>query len=222
MSNVKYTEPSCLPAQPTGSDEPLVLEQAISRKWKAIGMTIFALLWNGITWSIGYLVIRDKVIVAMIFLALFALIGLLILFGAIYSILQLFNPTTVVVCSQSQVHPGSEFEISWLQKGNASRIKRLMIAIEAYEEASYRQGTTTRTEKSIFYSHLLVSTDVPDEIQSGFRIFELPLDTMHTFRGSKNKIEWTIRVHGDVPFWPDISDDFSIVILPPQVEKEAA
>lgn len=214
-SGAKYTTPTCLPPARTGPDEPLVLEQTVSRGLKAIGMVLFALFWNGITGTITYFAVADFSIIPLLFMSIFLLIGVLILLAAIHSVLQLFNPRTVAVCSHTYLQPGTEFEISWLQKGNSKRIRKLAITLEGKEQVTFRQGTKTRSETSVFFSERILETTDPAEIASGFRDCRIPANAMHTFDGNSNKIIWTVQVHGDIPFWPDILDDFTVVVYPP-------
>lgn len=221
-TGANYTTPTCLPKPRTGPDEPLVLEQTISRGLKAAGLIILALFWNGITGAIGFAVVKNFNLIPMIFIGIFLLIGMIILAGAVHSFLQLFNPKTVAVCSHTYLQPGSEFEISWLQKGNAKKIKKLIITLEGKEEVSYRQGTKTRTETSVFFSERILETSDPVEIASGYRDVKIPEESMHTFEASSNKISWTMQIHGEISYWPDILDDFTIVVYPPINEAIAS
>jgi hypothetical protein len=221
-TGANYTTPTCLPKPRTGPDEPLVLEQTISRGLKAAGLIILALFWNGITGAIGFAVVKNFNLIPMIFIGIFLLIGMIILAGAVHAFLQLFNPKTVAVCSHSYLQPGSEFEISWLQKGNAKKIKKLIITLEGKEEVSYRQGTKTRTETSVFFSERILETSDPVEIASGYRDVKIPEESMHTFEASSNKISWTMQIHGEISYWPDILDDFTIVVYPPINEAIAS
>lgn len=218
-SGVKYTTPTCLPPARTGPDEPLVLEQTVSRGLKAIGMVFLALFWNGITGTATYFAAKDFSIIPLLFTSIFLLIGVLILLGAIHSVLQLLNPRIIAVCSHTYLQPGTEFEISWLQKGNPKRIRKLAITLEGKEQVTFRQGTKTRTETSVFFSERVVETTDPSEIASGFRDCQIPENAMHTFDGVSNKIIWTVQVHGDIPFWPDILDDFTVIVYPPTKER---
>jgi hypothetical protein len=217
-----YTPPTCLPKSRTGPDEPLILEQTVSRGLKAGGLIFLALFWNGITGVVGFSILKNFQIIPMLFIGLFFVIGMIILAGAVHSFLQLFNPRTVAVCSHSYLQPGSEFEISWLQKGNAKKIKKLTITLEGKEQVSYRQGTNTRTETSVFFSERILETSDTADITSGFRDAKIPNQSMHTFEASSNKIIWTLQIHGEIPYWPDILDDFTIVVYPPTNEVAAS
>ncbi len=209
---------SVCPIEGEGPDEPMVLATKGSRIGTAIGSWFFALIWNGISWTVGYFVLKDFHWFAAIFFSIFALFGVAIFLFAIYSTLQIWNPQTTVVCSQRHLYPGSEFEISWLHQGNSSSIVELSIELEGQESATYRQGTTTRTDKNVFFKQTIVKTNEPNEIAAGFRVYHLPEDTMHTFESSKNSITWQIQVHGKIGFWPDILDAYSITIYPPMIE----
>jgi hypothetical protein len=39
---------------------------------------------------------------------------------------------------------------------------------------------------------------------------------MHSFVASRNEIQWKLRVKGTIGFWPDVKDDYPIVVLPSQ------
>ncbi len=218
-SQPEYTfDSGVCPEEPTGPDEPMQLATSGSRIGTAIGSWFFALIWNGISWTIAYFSMKDFSFFMGLFIGAFLLVGIATLLFAIYSTLQLWNPQTTVVCSQRNIYPGSEFEISWLHQGSSSSISELSIELEGQETATYRQGTTTRTDKSIFYKQTIAKTEEPSEISQGFSLVHLPEDTMHSFKSTRNSIIWQIRVHGKIRFWPDINDTYDITIFPPAIE----
>jgi Protein of unknown function (DUF3592) len=206
---------SVCPIEEDRPDEPLILAPKASRVGSAIGAWIFSIIWNAIAWTIGYFVFQDHQWFAMIFIGVFMIVGIAAIMGSIYCTLQIFNPRTSVVCSQRNLYAGSEFEISWLHQRNTSSISELLIELVGEESATYRQGTTTRTDKKAFFKQTIVQTNEPTEISNGFRLVSLPVDTMHSFQGARNAIVWRISVQGKIRFWPDIHDEFSITIYPP-------
>jgi hypothetical protein len=42
---------------------------------------------------------------------------------------------------------------------------------------------------------------------------------MHTFHSPKNKIVWTIHLHGSSPRWPDIEVEFPLTVLPHEIVR---
>lgn len=179
---------------------------------------IFAVIISGITGSIVYsLDLGTFSFGGWILLGVFSLMSLALVVSAIYKTLQAGNPRPTLVCSHRDWYPGTEVEISWLFSSNVNRISQLRISIEGAETVSYRQGTTTRTEKATFFNHTLVDTDDISSMTTGYALVALPADTMHTFIADRNKVEWALRVKGTIKNWPDIDDEFPVVVLPPQV-----
>ena len=197
-------------------DEPLVIQAAESRVAVAIGLWIAGLCWTGIISLIFMAVVQNRNWFPMIIIAVFFLVGIALLVFALYSTLQIFNPRPILACSQRDLYPGSEFELSWMFHGNAGKIQHLEIVLEGIEKVSYRQGTSTRTEEKPFFRKKIIDSDSPDSIAQGFELVAIPISTMHSFKSSNNAFTWQIRVLGKIAFWPDIRDRFEIVILAPK------
>ncbi len=101
-----YFDADVCPEEGNDPDDPLILKQEYSRSTVAIGVWFFALVWNGFIGFFLYLATSNGIpFFAMIFLGIFALIGVAILWGAIYKTLQVWNPLTTVVCSQRYLYP---------------------------------------------------------------------------------------------------------------------
>ena len=41
-------------------------------------------------------------------------------------------------------------------------------------------------------------------------------DAMHTFEAPHNKVLWAVHVHGEIGGWPDVEDEFPLVVTPPE------
>ncbi len=197
-------------------DEPLVIQAAESRVAVAVGLWIAGICWTGIVVLIGLAIVQNKNWFPMVILSVFFLVGIALMVFAFYSTLQIFNPRPILACSQRDLYPGSEFELSWMFRGDAKKIKHLEIVLEGIEKVSYRQGTSTRTEEKPFFRQKIVDIPTPEAIAQGFELVSIPLATMHSFKSSNNAFTWQIRVLGKIAFWPDIRDRFEIVLLAPK------
>ena len=51
-------------------------------------------------------------------------------------------------------------------------------------------------------------------MQSGNRDVTVPLETMHSFESSNNKVVWSIHLKGEIPKWPDIDDEYPLKVGP--------
>jgi hypothetical protein len=153
-------------------------------------------------------------ILAMILLTPFVLIGILLLFLLGLCILNLFNPRIYLSVSSGAVPLGGNINARWTFRGRPRRIRHLRISIEGAEKADYRRGTTNHTDTRVFARLPLVDTKDSHQIAGGQAQIKIPADLMHTFKARNNEILWKIKVHGDVPRFPDVADEFPITILP--------
>lgn len=203
------------PVEKGGPDEPLVMEPVVSRVTLAIVAWVLGLLFTGIAGTICFFTFNPNRWGSIICPGVFLLFGLTIDAIAILLTLKCFNPLPVLAMSQCNIYPGSEFEISWMFRGNAGAISKLNISLIGKEKVSYREGTKTRNEESTFFSQVVVDTEIPTEIANGFQLIELQPDTMHSFKSPNNEILWYVQVNGVVANWPDVDDAFPVTVLTP-------
>lgn len=207
-----------VPHETGESNEPLIIEPKMGRWMNLVGILLICCFWNGIVSVFLFSMFGDKngpPIFMVLFLTPFVLIGLGLMAAVVYTFLGLFNPKPVLVCSDRWLYAGSEFELSWMMKGNISRIRKLTVYLEGTESVTYRQGTSTRTENKLFYSLPVAELTDSESIAQSYHVVKIPDDAMHTFNATSNKIYWQVRFAGEIPWWPDVADTFEINILPP-------
>ncbi|HKS35601.1 MAG TPA: DUF3592 domain-containing protein, partial [Verrucomicrobiae bacterium] len=203
----------------TFSRGPVVLKPAASPRAKLIGSIFFAAFWNGIvsvfvfqafqSWQKG----RPEWFL-IIFLIPFVLIGLAIIAAAGYFLLALFNPRPVLTINSSAVPLGGTLDLQWRMTGRVEAIQRLRLFLEGREEATYRRGTSTCTDKEVFATVELADVTSQNDKRAGHCRFTIPADTMHSFESGSNKIVWSLNIHGNIRWWPDVKEEFPLVILP--------
>jgi hypothetical protein len=198
---------------------PAALRPSASPIGKVVGMLLVALFWNGLVsiflglawsrWKAG----EPEWFVAF-FMIPFVLVGLAMIGGVGYYFLALFNPRVHLTLVGTGIFPGSPLQLQWRVGGAAERIRKLRIVLEGREEATYRRGTSTSTDRSVFAEIPLFESSDPRQISEGRAQAQLPADTMHSFASRNNRIVWTLKVHGSIPRFPDVSDDYPITVLP--------
>ena len=109
---------------------------------------------------------------------------------------------------------GETIEIEWEVRGNCDRMTRFAILLEGREEATYRRGTRTTTEKSIFESIELVAMTRGKDMRRGRVKASIPAGSMHTFKSNSNKFIWQLHVQGEIPRWPDVNEEYEIEVKP--------
>lgn len=186
-----------------------------------VGLLV-ALFWNGIVsvflfqlianwrqghfeWFLG------------LFLIPFVGVGLLMIGYVFYSALAIFNPRPELTLSSGAIVLGQTIEMAWRFSGQSSSIQRLRIFLEGQEHARYRRGTSTYTDKETFAELPLIDSASFIDIGNGRGSLSIPADTMHSWDGGNNQIVWSLRVKGEIAWWPDVDETFVIQILPPPV-----
>jgi hypothetical protein len=195
-----------------------VIRTAGRARNRFIGITIFAVLWNGITWTIWYFVAgADSGGLGWggtIFFGLFQLVGLLLIAGVFHSFLGMFNPTMELILEPPSIRLAESMTISWAFQGRTDRIVKFTIELEGTEKATYRRGTDTHTDTHVFRVIPIYESQDRGMIREGSVPFTMPEFTMHTFTAGRNEIIWTLKVRGTINNWPDISEEFTVNVLP--------
>jgi hypothetical protein len=91
------------------------------------------------------------------------------------------------------------------------------------ESATYTRGTDTYTDKQEFVKRTVPipgRTFRAGETLAIDATFAVPPDGMHTFSGTKNKIEWLVRVEVRIARWPDVKEEYPVVVLADRVPDE--
>ena len=205
------------------ADVPVQLKPQLSPVGKVFGTLFFALFWNGIvsifvwqawkTWQAG-----DPDWFLTIFMVPFVLVGLAAFVAVGYMALALANPRPRITLSSGRTCLGDRLRIDWRFTGQSCRLHHLRIFIEGREEATYRRGTDTYTDREVFATLTLVDTANDWEIPKGSAEVTVPDDTMHSLNAPSNKIIWEIKVEGEIDRWPDVNQNFPIQIRPIRIE----
>ena len=51
-------------------------------------------------------------------------------------------------------------------------------------------------------------------IRGGQARVVLPAGLMHSWTAGHNKIIWSLHIRGDIPWWPDLKEEFPLTVLP--------
>jgi hypothetical protein len=204
---------------PANVGQPRVLKPQMSPVGKLIWMIVVTLFWNGIISVFVVMMIEgwrsgkgDGCLTA--FLVPFVLIGLLLIYGVFHQFLVLFNPRLDLTLSRGALVPGEPALLQWKIEGRAGRVKRLKIILEGREEATYRRGTDTVTDREVFATIVVVDTDQPMLVPQGSARVHVPDGTMPSFSADRNKIVWTLKADCEIPGWPDSNDEYEILVAP--------
>lgn len=173
---------------------------------------IAAVIWNSVVW--GFILGTHPDSGGKVILGVTGFIGVVIAGASIYLFLTLFNPKPILTLLGGSLRLGETVEIRYRFEGKPDRIARLFISLDAREEATYRRGTDTITDRSYFFDAVLMDTRERGDISTGTLRVSFPPGLMHSFEAANNKVKWTLRVRGDIPKWPDVDFEYPITVLP--------
>jgi hypothetical protein len=197
---------------------PVELKPAQSRGGALVAVVIFALFWNGIVSVFLVNIIGDAMRggaimwVFLVFLLPFVAIGLFMIGLAVRQTMALANPVARLTVNRGAFAPGETVELSWRFDGKAVRLNDVRLFLEGREEATYRRGTDTRTDKEVFATLEFAAVTGIGAGQPGTARLKLPERTMHSFKSKNNAVVWALRVKGGIAWWPDLDEEFAFSV----------
>lgn len=191
--------------------------------WAMLGFGLFAVLWNAVLLVLAINAGLDLVggrvdTLLLVLLVPFALVGAtgiaLFVRGLVLSTAV---GTTQVEINEHPLRPGGRYEVIVAQGGSGS-FRKLELAIAMEEQATFRQGTDTRSERLTVWSRA-VETWEQLQLSPGTRFearttLEIPATAMHSFASEHNAVRWLVVVRGRPVRWPAFQRTFPVVVMP--------
>jgi hypothetical protein len=199
------------------------LPPAQSPGWQLLAMTIFALLWTGMScvllvWAIrSHVAARPEWFLTVFLLPLWAVAAWSVRHLSRLIWLHTGMGLTTLEISEHPLIPGREYQVSLSQHGQIA-VKSLEVWLVCEEEATYRQGTDIRTEiRRVHQQRVSSHADFRIEPIAPFQasiVVPIPPAAMHSFHSPHNSVNWKLVVRGEVAHWPPFERGFPIVVYP--------
>lgn len=186
---------------------------------RILGTLFVALFWNGITSIFVYQVVQGwrtgaGDVFLTLFMTPFVLIGLALLVAVPHQMLAATNPRPRLELSSGRPRLGELERLDWSFRGSVARLTGFRIVLEGREEADYRRGTSTATDRNVFHREVLFESMQPQAMERGSLSFQVPAQSMHSFAAPNNRVIWALKLEGEIPRWPDIAEEFVLEVLP--------
>ncbi len=199
------------------------LPVATSARWAVIGSLLGCLFWNGaVAILLTMVTARHWSGEPDWFLTFFTLFAAAAGVGLIgYFLRQLLLATgigpTLVEISDQPLFPGEQYRLFLSQSGRI-KVNSLEIMLVCEEEATFRQGTDSRTETRRVYRQPLFRRE-EFEIRQGapFEVgceIDVPRGAMHSFRSDHNEINWKVVVAVSAAARPKFERSFPVIVFP--------
>lgn len=206
------------------------LQPSSGRIGPLIGILLIGAFWNGIV--AVFIVqaveqLRDGSAMGWflaLFLIPFVLIGALFVVGAFAAFANLFNPAVTILLDASLLRLGARVPLRWRIPGGP---RRLSITLHVREEATYKQGTSTTTDRADCHRAEVFVSDDPSTLRVGEGAAELRLPSHPTvappLAASNNKLVWQLVVRTRLPWRIPLEERFNLPVRgPASVEPPAA
>lgn len=195
----------------------------VSSAWALFATLTACILWNGIIAGFAAAAAHSHLEgrpdwFLTFFVIPFLVIGIgLILFFLRQLVLATGIGPTLLEISDHPIHPGRSYRFLLSQAGRL-KLNSLELLLVCEEEATYRQGTDTRTEacrvfqESVFRrENFEVRPGVPFEVECEW---VMPSGVMHSFTSEHNEVNWRLIVKGDAKGWPGFERSFPVIVYP--------
>ena len=93
-------------------------------------------------------------------------------------------------------------------------MSQVYISLQGQEKAVYQRGTSSHTDTEVFANFPLAHLTSPSEMYQGTAQLQLPGVSLPSFTAEHNKISWSLKVKGQIARWPDVDEEYPVVILP--------
>jgi len=125
--------------------------------------------------------------------------------------------STLVELSDHPLLPGRDYEAHVSQTGRLYA-RWFQVQIVCEEQATYQQGTDTRTATAVVHRQNVysarrfqISPGVPFEANFALAV---PAGAMHSFSAPHNAIKWMLVVRGRMARWPEFERRFPLYVYP--------
>ncbi len=191
--------------------------------WTLLGLGLFAVAWNtvlavlavgaGLDFATGRL---HWFLLAMLVPAGAVGCAAILLFTRAL-LLKTAVGTTQLEISDHPLRPGGRYDVL-LAQGGSGDLRELTVTLECEEQATFHQGTDTRSESLVVHREQLRGwRDIrvsPGTRFEGIAGVTIPAVAMHSFLSEHNAVRWRIRVHGIPARWPPFTRMFPIIVHP--------
>jgi hypothetical protein len=191
----------------------ILLKPKASPVAKFVGGLLVSIFWNGITWTGIYLVIQDKSWFVLLFLSLFALIGLAIIWFTVHSFFGLFSPRALLRLSHTPLALGESVELSWEFSGRIDKLRDLHLTLEGRDERDEGSGKNRRTHTNTFHTADIGRFTNINDLKSGAVLCTIPADQLPTDTEGGERVIWLIRLKAAVEFGADLNDEYPLTVV---------
>lgn len=189
----------------------------------SLALAIVCVAWNSLVAGFVYRVVRQHLDGEPNWLMTWLMVPFVLAGGwTIYELVRQILLTTAIGMTRIEISdhplfPGRSYQVNVSQSGRLY-VRWFQIQLICEEQATFQQGTDTRTATSAVHRETVFSQR-KFNISPG-RPFEamfslvLPPGAMHSFSARHNAVRWALVVRGRMAHWPEFERRFPLYVHP--------
>lgn len=199
-----------------------------SPAWNLLAFLLACLAWNGILSIFVTVAVKshfegEPEWFLTFFSIPLALVGLILVYGFVrHLLLTTVIAPAIVEISEHPLFPGRSYDVFIAQSGPLDVVSFWVLMV-CEEEATFRQGTNSRTmTRRVYQQELLHRLDFSIEPGAPFEALcrvQLPDCAMHSFMADHNKIQWKVVIQGESARWPKFERGYAVHVYPSDVGR---
>jgi len=190
----------------------------------SIALAVVCVVWNALLIGFALQVIRQHLagepnLLLTWLLVPFVLAGVWTIYALVRQLLLTAGiGTTLLEISDHPLYPGRRYDAHVTQTGRL-HVRWFQIQLVCQEQATYQQGTDTRTATAVVHRETVFSQRKFDispaaAFEAPFS-FVVPAGAMHSFEAAHNAVSWALVVRGKMARWPEFERRFPLCVYPP-------
>jgi len=191
------------------SNNKILLKPAMSRVMKIIMYFIVTIVINAIAW----VAINDKRVPDYLTYVIGGFCVYLVL-STLNTARVLMNTKVDVFVNNNPVKIGQTLIISWEASRKVDQIKILTFSIFLMECHTHGHGENKKVKTKKIHDEILFKIEDRNRLSSGSKSITIPRVFRPSYSNDNYELGWFLKVHGEIPFSPDIDEDYMITILP--------
>jgi hypothetical protein len=176
-----------------------------------------ATFWNAIVLMFLVVAVQSSRAGLVLFLVPFVIVGVVLLWMLVRRVLLFAVREPIVELTEHPIRHGRPALLSITQRGPI-HAEVLRVVLRGVEEASYRSGKSSHTDKKTFFELELVTEEAMglERGQSWTKDVEMvvPPDQPASFASANNALRWEVVVKTVLRNFPDDENAFPVLVLP--------
>ena len=173
---------------------------------------IFTGLFSILFATFIYKLLIEKDFIPLIIVGIFFIIVFPIFINSLF---QIFNPRLSLTIEEENLSLGGNYKFYWKLERTNKKINQISFNLNLEESITYKSGKNSVTKnENVYNKNFFTLNNIRSKNNFGEFIISVPSNLMPSFYTYGNKLTWSIIAKIDIENYPDINQNFEILVRP--------